>query len=164
MDDPRKQGPQQGPIDWSEFIKQAQQSGAGADFNKIKSRFSHLKKRTIIIAAVVLVLVLALAYWWFHPAINIQSIDLWGFLVVILALVTFVLFVFRQIYQTGMGKREKSPKKVKLFSGLMAIPIAIAVIGAVGWLASQSFFPGNARSIQRSWLPKTPISLPIFLK
>lgn len=59
-------------------------------------------------------------------------------------LVTFVLFVFRQIYQTGMGKREKSPKKVKLFSGLMAIPIAIAVIGAVGWLASQSFFPGNA--------------------
>ena len=54
MDDPRKQGPQQGPIDWSEFIKQAQQSGAGADFNKIKSRFSHLKKRTIIIAAVVL--------------------------------------------------------------------------------------------------------------
>ena len=58
MDDPRKQGPQQGPIDWSEFIKQAQQSGAGADFNKIKSRFSHLKKRTIIIAAVVLVLVL----------------------------------------------------------------------------------------------------------
>ena len=42
MDDPRKQGPQQGPIDWSEFIKQAQQSGAGADFNKIKSRFSHL--------------------------------------------------------------------------------------------------------------------------
>lgn len=144
MDDPRKQGPQQGPIDWSEFIKQAQQSGAGADFNKIKSRFSHLKKRTIIIAAVVLVLVLALAYWWFHPAINIQSIDLWGFLIVILALVTFVLFVFRQIYQTGMGKREKSPKKVKLFSGLMAIPIAIAVIGAVGWLASQSFFPGNA--------------------
>ena len=81
MDDPRKQGPQQGPIDWSEFIKQAQQSGAGADFNKIKSRFSHLKKRTIIIAAVVLVLVLALAYWWFHPAINIQSIDLWGFLI-----------------------------------------------------------------------------------
>ena len=61
MDDPRKQGPQQGPIDWSEFIKQAQQSGAGADFNKIKSRFSHLKKRTIIIAAVVLVLVLAFA-------------------------------------------------------------------------------------------------------
>ena len=116
MDDPRKQGPQQGPIDWSEFIKQAQQSGAGADFNKIKSRFSHLKKRTIIIAAVVLVLVLALAYWWFHPAINIQSIDLWGFLIVILALVTFVLFVFRQIYQAGMGKREKSPKKVKLFS------------------------------------------------
>ena len=54
MDDPRKQGPQQGPKDWSEFIKQAQQSGAGADFNKIKSRFSHLKKRTIIIAAVVL--------------------------------------------------------------------------------------------------------------
>ena len=87
---------------------------------------------------------MALAYWWFHPAINIQSIDLWGFLIVILALVTFVLFVFRQIYQTGMGKREKSPKKVKLFSGLMAIPIAIAVIGAVGWLASQSFFPGNA--------------------
>ena len=77
MDDPRKQGPQQGPIDWSEFIKQAQQSGAGADFNKIKSRFSHLKKRTIIIAAVVLVLVLALAYWWFHPA---NSVNLEEFL------------------------------------------------------------------------------------
>ena len=102
MDDPRKQGPQQGPIDWSEFIKQAQQSGAGADFNKIKSRFSHLKKRTIIIAAVVLVLVLALAYWWFHPAINIHSTDFWGFVFIVILLPLFLVFWMRsKQYKTG---------------------------------------------------------------
>lgn len=144
MSDPK----QQGPINWSDFIKQAQESGGGsglgADFDKIKSRFSHLKKRTIIIAIIVALLVIALAYWWFHPPINIHSIDLWGFLILILAIVTFVLYVFRQIYQTGVGKREASPKKAKLFTRLMIIPIAIACVGAIGWVASQSFFPGNA--------------------
>ena len=135
---------QQGPIDWADFIKQAKGSGASADFEKIKSRFSHMKKRTVIIGIVVLLALIALAYWWFHPPINIHSIDLWGFLIFVLIIITFILFVFRQIYQTGMGKREASPKKVKLFTRLMIIPIAIVVIGAGGWVASQSFFPGNA--------------------
>ncbi|WP_251197208.1 Tat pathway signal sequence [Anaerotardibacter muris] len=135
---------QQGPINWSDFIKQAKGSGASADFERVKARFSHMKKRTIIIGVVVLLAIIALAYWWFHPPINIHSIDLWGFLILVLVVITFVLYVFRQIYKTGMGKREASPKKEKLFTRLMIIPIAIVIIGAGGWVASQSFFPGNA--------------------
>lgn len=141
MIDPR----QQGPIDWNEFLKQAKDSNAASDFNKVKARFSQLKKRTFIILAVLLLLVIAGAYWWFHPPINIHSVDLWEFLVVcILAPITFVLFVFRQIYKTGMGKREQSPKKAKLFSRLMLVPIVIALVGVLGWAASLSVFPGNA--------------------
>jgi hypothetical protein len=127
-------------------MKQAKSQGdASQDFEKIKARFSNIKKRTVAVVFVLLILIIALLYWWFHPSINIHSADLWWFLTICILLpVLFVLYVFRQIYQTGVGRREKSPKKVKLYTRLMIIPLAVILVGVLGWLASQSFFPGNA--------------------
>ena len=148
MSDPTSHGPgNQGPINWQDIFTQASESKGNmyADFSQIKNRFSQMSKKALIILIVLVILVIAFCYWWFHPPINIHSVDLWFFLGIFVLLPAFIIFfVFRQIYKTGSGKREKSPKKEKLFKGLMFIPVIIALVGIVGALASQTFFPGNA--------------------
>lgn len=152
---------QHGPIDWSDFLKQAMGGsphtekgtefggsgfdGGNADFSHLKKRFAEMGKRSLIVLAILVILIAAFCYWWFHPPINIHSDDLWWFIAIIILLPSFIVFfVFRQIYQNGAGKREASPKKAKLFKYLMAIPVAIALIGVLGAVTSLSLFPGNA--------------------
>lgn len=148
MSDPTSHGPgNQGPINWQDIFTQASGSKGNmhADFSQIKNRFSQMSKKALIILIVLVILVIAFCYWWFHPPINIHSVDLWFFLGIFVLLPAFIIFfAFRQIYKTGSGKREKSPKKEKLFKGLMFIPVIVALVGIVGALASQTFFPGNA--------------------
>ena len=152
---------QHGPIDWSDFLKQAMGGsphtekgtgfggsgfdGGNADFSHLKKRFAEMGKRSLIVLAILVILIAAFCYWWFHPPINIHSDDLWWFIAIIILLPSFIVFfVFRQIYQNGAGKREVSPKKAKLFKYLMAIPVVIALIGVLGAVTSLSLFPGNA--------------------
>ena len=146
-----------GPIDWTDFLKQAMggngtSNGPDFGFNEkkedlkhLKNRFSQMRKRSLIIMAILVILIVAFCYWWFHPPINIHSFDLWIFVGIVILLPSFLLFFsFRKVYQNGSGKREPSRKKAKLFKYLTAIPVVIALIGAVGVLTSFSFFPGNA--------------------
>lgn len=148
MNDPTSRGPgNQGPINWQDIFTQASENKGNmhADFSHLKNRFSQMSKMALVVLIVLVILVLAFCYWWFHPPINIHSIDLWFFLAIFVLLPAFIIFfAFRQIYKTGSGKREKSPKKEKLFKGLMLIPVIIALVGVIGALASQTFFPGNA--------------------
>lgn len=148
MNDPTSRGPgNQGPINWQDIFTQASENKGNmhADFSHLKNRFSQMSKKALVVLIVLVILVLAFCYWWFHPPINIHSIDLWFFLAIFVLLPAFIIFfAFRQIYKTGSGKREKSPKKEKLFKGLMLIPVIIALVGVIGALASQTFFPGNA--------------------
>ncbi len=133
---------QQGPINWSDLFKQA---GESNDFSNLKTRLSQMSKRAFVVLAIIVVLVIAFCYWWFHPPINIHSTDLWSFVVICILLPLFLLFfLFRQINQHGIGKREKNPKKANLFKYLMMIPAAIALVGVIGWATSLSLFPGNA--------------------
>lgn len=94
---------------------------------------------------VALVLVLGAAYWWFHPAISINSVDVWMFLIVFVALPLWFFFTHKsKVYATGHGNIEKSPSKEKHFKKLRFIPIAIVVVYLLGQLLSLSVFPGNA--------------------
>ena len=104
-----------------------------------------MSKKAFVVLAVVILIVAAFCYWWFHPPINIHSVDLWMFLAIFVLFPSFlVFFIFHQIYERGMGKREKNEKKSKRFKGLMVVPVIIALVGVLGAVASLTLFPGNA--------------------
>jgi len=86
------------------------------------------------------------AYWWFHPAINIQNPDLWFFVSVVVLFPSFALLRFRsQTYKLGSATLKASKQKAVFFERLSFIPIAIVAIALIGGLASAVFFPGNAK-------------------
>ena len=107
--------------------------------------FPDWTKKAFIIAGIVLLLVIAFLYWWFHPPINIHSADCWRFGAVFILLPLFFVFLgLSRAYHVGTKKRAKSEGKAKLFKRLSYIPVLIAVLGIVGALAGWSFWPGNA--------------------
>ena len=86
------------------------------------------------------------AYWWFHPALNIQNPDLWVFVSIFVLLPSYVLLKSRsQTYKAGSKKLKASQQKSVLFSRLALIPVAVVAIGLIGGLASSVVYPGNAR-------------------
>lgn len=102
-------------------------------------------KRALIILAIVIVVLGLLAYWWFHPPISINSVDTWFFFGIVILLPVFLVFWTRsQAYAKGGGKRERDEKKAKRFKRLAYIPLAVVLVGVLGAVVSQSFFPGNA--------------------
>ena len=90
-------------------------------------------------------LIVAAAYWWFHPPINIHSVDTWMFVVVFILLPLFLLWsVKSRTYETGNSKVDPNRTKAKAFKVASWIPVAIALVGVLGAVASLSVFPGNA--------------------
>ena len=109
----------QGPVSWADLLKQfgAAQGGAGFggagasggdsggstgprrggrggrpggnEFSAFRDALSQMSKKALIIIAVLVVLVLAFCYWWFHPPINIHSVDLWFALAIFILLPSF---------------------------------------------------------------------------
>lgn len=151
---------QQGPMSWADLLNQFGGGAGGAggsqgpsagghrgggEFDMLRTRLAQMSKKAFVVLAVVILIVAAFCYWWFHPPINIHSVDLWMFLAIFVLLPSFlVFFIFHQIYERGMGKREKNEKKSKRFKGLMVVPVIIALVGVLGAVASLTLFPGNA--------------------
>ena len=153
---------QQGPMSWADLLSQfggaaggSTQGGAGGrsggqrgvsgDFEFLRNRFAQMSKKAFVVLGVVILIIAAFCYWWFHPPINIHSLDLWLFVGIFILFPSFlVFFIFYQIYDRGMGKREKSERKSKRFRRLMVVPVVVAVIGVLGGVASLTLFPGNA--------------------
>lgn len=151
---------QQGPMSWADLLNQFGGGAGGAggsqgpsagghrggsEFDMLRARFAQMSKKAFVVLAVVILIVAAFCYWWFHPPINIHSVDLWMFLAIFVLFPSFlVFFIFHQIYERGMGKREKNEKKSKRFKGLMVVPVIIALVGVLGAVASLTLFPGNA--------------------
>ncbi len=152
---------QQGPMSWADLLNQfggaagaGSQGGAGGrsggrgvsgDFEVLRNRFAQMSKKAFVVLGVVILLIAAFCYWWFHPPINVHSLDLWLFVGIFILFPSFlVFFIFYQIYDRGMGKREKSERKSKRFRRLMVVPVVVALIGVLGGVASLTLFPGNA--------------------
>ena len=97
-------------------------------------RLASWGRRALVILAVVLVVALLACYWWFHPSLNLQSMQVWTWIVGICVVALLVLPVLA----------ARSVKNERLFRRLMIVPAAPIVGFLVGLLLSQPFFPGNA--------------------
>ena len=102
-------------------------------------------RRALIIAAIVIVVVGLCCYWWFHPPINVHSINTWLFVGLFILLPLLLVFLSRsQVYRKGTKKVERNEKKAKVYKWLALVPVAVALVGVLGGLASLPIFPGNA--------------------
>ncbi len=109
-------------------------------------RMASWSKRTLILAIVLAVVILLAAYWWFHPPISVNSTDTWMFVTIFILLPCFLFFRGRsRRYETGDSKLDPNPSKSKGFKVLSFIPVAVLVLGVIGWVLSLSLFPGNAK-------------------
>ena len=133
--------PAQGPDlkDLFDQIKREVGSGSGtggrpgtsASFVDNLAKWS---RRALIIAAVVLVVALVVCYWWFHPALNLGSPQVWTWLCGICLVVMLALAV----------AAARSIKHAPVLKKLMLLPGAVIAAFLVGLLLSQPFVPGNA--------------------
>ncbi len=101
-------------------------------------------KPALIIGIVVVLLILAGCYWWFHPPINIHSVDMW----VWIGIIMIILFLFfrakSKARQTGTATVEASKSKAKTLKIVSYIPLAVIAVGILGAVFSLSIIPGNA--------------------
>ena len=124
--------------------------GGGGTFwtqsaEQLTDRNKKFLKRLLKILLIALIPIILFSYWWFHPPINIQSVDTWYFVGFFVLFPLFALFYYRyQVYKIGTKKHPKNEKKAKFNRGLLLIPIGVVVVGLLGSLASAVFFPGNA--------------------
>ena len=91
-------------------------------------------RRALIVAAIVAVIALVVGYWWFHPALNLRSPQVWSWILLICVAVIFVLQV----------AAVRNAERRGLFLKLMAVPGAVIALFFLGVLMGQSFIPGNA--------------------
>ena len=115
------------------------------DFSFVENFEGPKSKKTIILLAILAIIIVLGAYWWFHPPINIHSVDTWMFIAVVILLPLFLFFRTKShTYKIGSEKVEKSTGKAKTFKRLSYIPVVVALIGVIGGVLSMSFVPGNA--------------------
>ncbi|WP_439104928.1 Tat pathway signal sequence [Adlercreutzia mucosicola] len=114
-------------------------------FDFLANDFHLPSKKWLVIFILVALLVVAGAYWWFHPAINIHSTDFWGFVFIVILLPVFLVLRTRsKQYKTGTKEVTKNEGKAKTFRLLSFIPVAVVALVAIGAVMSMAIFPGNA--------------------
>ena len=118
--------------------------GGGHEFS-FGDKMGQMGKKAVVISVLLLIVVLLAAYWWFHPPINIHSVDTWMFVAVFVLLPLFLVWrVKSRTYETGNSKVDPNRTKAKAFKVASWIPVAVALVGVLGAVASLSIFPGNA--------------------
>ncbi len=119
--------------------------GPTVDFEFLANDFHLPSKKWLAVLILVALLVIAGAYWWFHPSINIHSTDFWGFVFIVILLPLFLIFWVRsKQYKTGTKEVTKNEGKAKTFRILSFVPVAVVALVAIGAVMSMSIFPGNA--------------------
>ena len=88
------------------------------------------------VLALVLVLALVASYWWFHPALSLQSPRVWTW---IIALAVAAVLGLR-VASAHVGRHAVSVALRRLSWA----PVAVIAAFLLGVLLSQPFFPGNA--------------------
>ena len=113
--------------------------------SSLGDRMASWSRRTLIVAIIVAVIILLAAYWWFHPPISINSVDTWLFVAIFILLPCFLFLRGRsRRYRTGDSKLDPNPSKSSTFKFASFVPVAILLVGVLGWVVSLDLFPGNA--------------------
>ena len=127
----------QGP-DFKELFEQLRREGASrgsaASASSLIESLAKWSRRALIVAAIVLVVALAAGYWWFHPALNLGSPQVWTWVCGICLVVILALAV----------AAARSVRRAPVLKKLMLLPVAVIAAFLVGLLLSQPFVPGNA--------------------
>lgn len=107
--------------------------------------FGGMSRAQKIVWAIVIVLVVAFCYWWFHPAINIHSADMWLFITIVILLPSFLILRSRS-NSAYNGSLEEPPdeQRAAKFKKLSWIPVAVFALVIIGGISSWSLIPGNA--------------------
>ena len=91
-------------------------------------------RRALIALAVLLAIALVVGYWWFHPALNLRSPQVWSWILLICVAAIFALRV----------AAVRSAKRAGVLRKLTVIPALAIAAFVVGILLGQPFIPGNA--------------------
>ena len=119
-------------------------SSGGVDMSFFENVHGPKGKGGWIALILIAIVVIGILYWWFHPPISLNSVNLWMYICVICLFFAILFWVKRNTYRKGTDKHEKSPKKAKTYRILFFVPVVIIVIGVVGAIASNAIVPGNA--------------------
>ena len=97
-------------------------------------RIARWSRRVLIAVAILAAIALAVCYWWFHPALNLQSPQVWSWILLIALAVIAALRI----------ARIRSVRHETLLKRLSLVPCAVIAAFAVGVIMGQPFIPGNA--------------------
>jgi hypothetical protein len=97
-------------------------------------RLAQWSRTALIVMLVVLAVAALVAYWWFHPALNIHSPRVWNWVI----LISIVSFVALKVFGLRFERRTA------LFNRLALVPVAVIVAFFVGLIMGEPFIPGNA--------------------
>ena len=109
--------PSQGPSLKDLFDRLNQQGGPGnipRPGTSLVDRLARWGRRALVVAAVVLVVALLVCYWWFHPSLNLGSVQVWMWIVGICVVGLLALWV----------ASERSVMRTRLNRRLMIVPAA----------------------------------------
>ena len=134
-----------GDLNWKDILNGFGVNVETPDFSAPRKPRKPLSMVQKIIIAVIAVLVIGFAYWWFHPAINIHSVDMWWFIGIVILLPSFLaLRLLSRKAENDEKDEMKAAKKSNLFRKLSFIPIIILALVLLGGVMSWSIIPGNA--------------------
>ena len=97
-------------------------------------RLAQWSRRALAVAVALLLIAAAVSYWWFHPALNLQSPRVWSWIIMVALVAAVVLKVLSL----------RSERYAVLFGRLALLPVGIIGLFFLGVLAGQPFMPGNA--------------------
>ena len=100
----------------------------------LMERLAQWSRRALAVAVALLLVAAAVSYWWFHPALNLQSPRVWSWIIVVALAAAVVLKVLSL----------RSERHAVLFGRLALLPVGIIGLFFLGVLAGQPFMPGNA--------------------
>ena len=97
-------------------------------------RLAQWSRRALIVALAVLVVAAVGCYWWFHPALNLQSPQVRSWII----MAAVVAFIGLKIAALRTRKHDV------LYNRLALVPIAVIAAFFVGLIMGEPFMPGNA--------------------
>lgn len=91
-------------------------------------------RRALVALGIACVVALLAGYWWFHPALNLRSHQVWNVIVVVCAVLALALWAL----SVRPGHRRPVLRRVAL------VPVGVIAAFVVGVVLSEPIVPGNA--------------------